>query len=312
MADTAVAITAGTGTNIDTRTEATNGNHRQVVVLGDPSTNAGVAPVDATNGLSVNVTNASLTVGSHAVTDGGGSLTVDNAGTFAVQATLAAETTKNIGTVRMSDGTNTAAVKAASTAPSAADPAIVVAMSPNTQNANGQATMANSTPVVMASDFTGTSGFMKKEDVASADGDAGIPAMAVRKATPANTSGTDGDYEMLQMSAGRLWVSDSPSMANFGAGEYETVAASQTAQALGATGATGDYISGILVVPATTSPGNVLLLDNATSITVFAGGASSVSNLVPFFIPLGMISVSGAWKITTGANVSCIGIGNFT
>lgn len=101
-------------------------------------------------------------------------------------------------------------------------------------------------------------------------------------------------------------------LTNFGAGEYETVAASATAQALGATGAAGDYISGILVIPATTSPGNVLLLDNATSITVFAGGASSVSNLVPFFIPLGMISVSGAWKITTGTNVSCIGIGNFT
>src|SRR6185295_1939004 len=124
-----------------------------------------------------------------------------------VAATLAAETTKNIGTVRMGDGTNTAAVKAASTAPVATDPAIVVAMSPNTQNANGQATMANSTPVVMASDFVGTSGFMKKEDVASADGDAGVGMLAVRKATPANTSGTDGDYEFLQISAGRLWVS---------------------------------------------------------------------------------------------------------
>lgn len=94
--------------------------------------------------------------------------------------------------------------------------------------------------------------------------------------------------------------------------EYETVAASQTAQALGATGATGDDIDGLLVIPATTSPGNVILLDNATSITVFAGGASSVSNLVPFYIPLGMRSVSGAWKVTTGANVSVIGIGNFT
>jgi hypothetical protein len=93
---------------------------------------------------------------------------------------------------------------------------------------------------------------------------------------------------------------------------YETVAAAQTAQVLGGAGAAGDYIAGILVVPATTSPGNVLLLDNATSITVFAGGASSVSNLVPFFIPLGMVSASGAWKITTGSNVSCIGIGNFT
>jgi len=76
MADTAIAITAGAGTNVDTRTEATNGNHRQVVVLGDPNTNAGVAPVDGTTGLAVNVTNAALTVNSHAVT---------NAGTFAVQ-----------------------------------------------------------------------------------------------------------------------------------------------------------------------------------------------------------------------------------
>lgn len=106
-------------------------------------------------------------------------------------------------------------------------------------------------------------------------------------------------------------VTNTP-LTNIGAGEYETVAASQTAQVLGATGALGDYISGLLVIPATTSPGNVLLLDNATSITLFAGGAASVSNLVPFFIPLGMISVSGAWKVTTGANVSVIGIGNFT
>lgn len=59
MADTAVAITAGSGTNIDTRTEATNGNHRQVVVIGDPSTNAGVAPVDATGGLTVTLAAAS-------------------------------------------------------------------------------------------------------------------------------------------------------------------------------------------------------------------------------------------------------------
>jgi len=99
--------------------------------------------------------------------------------------------------------------------------------------------------------------------------------------------------------------------ANF-VGGYETVAASATAQVLGASGAVGDYIAGLLVIPATTSPGNVILLDNATSITVFTGGASSVSNLVPFFIPLGVKSVSGAWKVTTGANVSVIASGNFS
>lgn len=94
---------------------------------------------------------------------------------------------------------------------------------------------------------------------------------------------------------------------------YETVAASQTAQVLGATGAVNDVLEGVLIVPATTSPGAVAILDGATSITIFAGGAGSVSNLVPFFVPLaGIRSVSGAWKITTGTNVSAIGIGMFT
>lgn len=95
--------------------------------------------------------------------------------------------------------------------------------------------------------------------------------------------------------------------------EYETVAASATNQAMGATGATGDYLREILVIPATTSPGNIQIKDGAgTAITVFTGGASSVSNLVPFTISLGLTSTAGAWQITTGANVSAIGIGNFT
>lgn len=55
MADANIDITAGSGTSIDTRTEGTNGHHRQVVVLGDPATNAGVAPVDATAGVKVNL-----------------------------------------------------------------------------------------------------------------------------------------------------------------------------------------------------------------------------------------------------------------
>lgn len=97
------------------------------------------------------------------------------------------------------------------------------------------------------------------------------------------------------------------------AGEYETVAASQSAQELGATGNTGDYLAGLLVVPATTSPGAVSIKDGGGSaITVFTGGASSVSNLVPFFIPLGIKSAAGEWRVTTGANVSVIAVGNFS
>lgn len=157
---------------------------------------------------------------------------------------------------------------------------------------------------------------------------ASIPSHAVTNAgtfavqvtsVPALAAGTNniGDIDVLSLPAipsgsNTIGAITNVPLTNMGAGEYETVAASQTAQVLGPTGGTGDYIDHLLVIPATTSPGNVLLLDNATSITVFVGGASSVATLHPFTIDLRMISVSGAWKVTTGANVSVIGVGNFT
>lgn len=96
-----------------------------------------------------------------------------------------------------------------------------------------------------------------------------------------------------------------------GAGEYETVAKSQTAQALGATGATGDVIRRVVIIPETVSPGVVTLLDNAISIELWLGGTVG-ADLKPFVVDLGMVSVSGAWKITTGDNVHVIAIGDFT
>ena len=95
-------------------------------------------------------------------------------------------------------------------------------------------------------------------------------------------------------------------------GDYETLAAGQTAQPLGAAGAAGDFLDGLLVIPATTSPGLVTVLDGATSIPVFAGGADSVGSLIPFFIPIGAIALGAGWKVTTGANVSVLAIGRFT
>lgn len=114
----------------------------------------------------------------------------------------------------------------------------------------------------------------------------------------------------LPASLGTKAPSASLSVQSAGLG-YETVAASQTAQVLGGTGGAGDYLSHLIVIPATTSPGNVLLLDNATSITLFPGGASSVASLAPITIPIGAFSVSGAWKVTTGANVSVVAFGDF-
>jgi hypothetical protein len=81
---------------------------------------------------------------------------------------------------------------------------------------------------------------------------------------------------------------------------------------MGASGAAGDYISHVIIIPATTSPGAVSIKDGSGSaITIFTGGASSVTSLVPFAVPLGLIAGT-AWKITTGAAVSAIGVGDFT
>lgn len=98
------------------------------------------------------------------------------------------------------------------------------------------------------------------------------------------------------------------------AGDYETVAASQSDQSLGATGAAGDYLAGVLIVPGTTAAGAVSIKDGGGSaISVFAGGGTTaLTTLIPFFVPLGIKSAAGAWKVTTGANVTAIGVGNFT
>lgn len=101
------------------------------------------------------------------------------------------------------------------------------------------------------------------------------------------------------------------SVINFG-NAYETVAASQTAQVLGSTGAIGDYLSHVVISPATTSPGNVIVYDDSTAIYTFAGGASSVTGLNPFIVPLGVKSVNGAFKVTTGTNVAVTATGSFT
>ena len=95
--------------------------------------------------------------------------------------------------------------------------------------------------------------------------------------------------------------------------DYEAVAASASNQVMGSTGAIGDCLAGLLVIPATTSPGAVSIKDGSgTAITVFTGGATSTSNLVPFFIPLNLASTLGAWQVTTGTNVSVLAIGFFT
>lgn len=90
---------------------------------------------------------------------------------------------------------------------------------------------------------------------------------------------------------------------------YETVAASQTAQVLGLVGNKGDLLERIIIIPATTSPGLVTIRDGSTSIPIMVAGTTTIA---PIVVELNMYSVSGAWSVTTGTNVSVIAVGKFT
>ena len=89
---------------------------------------------------------------------------------------------------------------------------------------------------------------------------------------------------------------------------YETVAASQTAQVLGVTGGVGDTLMRVIVTVGTSLTGTVALLDGATSYPLIAASTP----IGVYVIEINAVSVSGAWKITTGAGATVFAVGNFT
>jgi len=91
---------------------------------------------------------------------------------------------------------------------------------------------------------------------------------------------------------------------------YETVAASQTGQVLGGTGATGDYVHRLIISVVTVATASVTLLDGATSIVILTGAATVVPGI--YSVELNMRSASGAWSITTGAGATVIAVGRFS
>jgi len=89
---------------------------------------------------------------------------------------------------------------------------------------------------------------------------------------------------------------------------YETVAASQTAQVLGTTGAAGDTLMRLIITVGTSASSTVTLLDNATSYAIMAANTP----IGVYVIEINAVSVSGAWKITTGAGATVLAVGNFS
>jgi hypothetical protein len=95
---------------------------------------------------------------------------------------------------------------------------------------------------------------------------------------------------------------------------YEHVAASQTAQVLGTTGAVGDYLHRLICTVTTGATGNVVIVDGTgTGIlthTVLPASASVTPGV--YNIEMNVVSANGAWKVTTGAGVEVMAVGIFS
>lgn len=87
--------------------------------------------------------------------------------------------------------------------------------------------------------------------------------------------------------------------------EYEIVAASQTDQVFGTTGAAGDLVSSVKCVTSAASVGAVTIKDGTGSaITLFNAQLAANDNLNKD--NMNWVSTDGGWKLTTGTNTTCI------
>lgn len=91
--------------------------------------------------------------------------------------------------------------------------------------------------------------------------------------------------------------------------KYQTVAASQTAQILGGTGAAGDYLHRLIINVITVAQAGVTLIDGSTSIVLSTAGSAVLG---PISLELNMAATTGPWKITTGSGATVIAVGIFS
>lgn len=91
---------------------------------------------------------------------------------------------------------------------------------------------------------------------------------------------------------------------------YETVAASQSDQALGATGGAGDFLDSLVITVGTAASAAVSIKD---------GGGSSIP-IIPnspgggigvYCVRIAAKSQRGAWSVTTGAGSTVLAVGEF-
>jgi hypothetical protein len=92
--------------------------------------------------------------------------------------------------------------------------------------------------------------------------------------------------------------------------QYKTVAASQTAQVLGTTGAAGDYLHRLIVTVNTSATSTVTLTDGVTAIPIVPANIASGIGVVN--VEVNAASLTSGWKVTTGAGVTVVAVGKFS
>lgn len=210
------------------------------------------------------------------VTDNGGSLTVDNGGTFAVQATLAAETTKVIGTVNIAAAQTVATVTTVSavTAITNALPAGTNAIGKLAANSGVDIGDVDVTTVGTITPGTGATNLGKAEDAAHTSGDVGVLVLGVRRDADTTPVSADGDYHALQFdNSGNLKV-------NIKAGAGSGGTASTDDAAFTAASGSGTPIMGFATSDAVDS-GDVGVVGMTTNrelkVSVTSGGIAGIA-----------------------------------
>lgn len=89
---------------------------------------------------------------------------------------------------------------------------------------------------------------------------------------------------------------------------YETVAASQTDQVIGTTGAAGDLLHRLVVTVATAATSTVSIKDGAGAAIPIVAANTPIG---VYSIELNTRSLVGAWSVTTGAGATVVAVGDF-
>lgn len=94
-----------------------------------------------------------------------------------------------------------------------------------------------------------------------------------------------------------------------GGADYEYVPPGATAQVLGTAGAMSDHLARLVVNVTTPATSSVSIQDGTDAAIVLVPATTPVG---AYSIELGLKARIGPWKVTTGAGVSLIAVGQFS